>query len=350
MKILVLASNLRAIGGIQAYNRKFIDALRKEGEAVRIAELRSTSPLSKLRFVFCFFIEVIYNRPDFIFATNINFSPLAYFMRLLFKRPYIVTAYGIDIWNVQGVFWRKILCAARAVITISRYTKTRLLSVIAGLEEKNIILIPPPVDGTVFTPGSKNNALIQKYGISPEEKIILSVGRIDSSERYKGFDRVIRALSKVRTTCSARCVIVGDGDDVPRLHRIAEEEGVSHAVTIVGSVSEKELVDWYRSCDVFIMPSTGEGFGIVFIEALSCGKPVIGGNCDGSRDAILDGVAGLLINPKDISQIADAIVKVLRGEVNTNLQNPVFLRERALNVFGCQAFENKVKDFLSTVL
>ena len=142
----------------------------------------------------------------------------------------------------------------------------------------------------------------------------MSVSRLASSERYKGNDRVIRALPSVLTRYpDALYLVVGDGDDRPRLEALAAELGVTEKVRFVGLVSSEELPDYFRVADVFVMPSTGEGFGIVFLEAMACGIPVIGGNKDGSLDALADGVLGFAVDPENDEELVSAICSALRN-------------------------------------
>lgn len=112
-------------------------------------------------------------------------------------------------------------------------------------------------------------------------------------------------------TSDLRYLIVGDGDDRPRFESLADELGVRELVIFAGKVPSEELCDHYNLCDLFAMPSTGEGFGIVFLEALACGKPVIAGSKDASRDALLDGELGVLVDPEDPRELRDAIVAIL---------------------------------------
>jgi glycosyltransferase involved in cell wall biosynthesis len=138
-------------------------------------------------------------------------------------------------------------------------------------------------------------------------------------------------------------VIVGDGDDKPRLESMACERGVRHRVIFVGSVNENgngdepfALIDWYRTADVFVMPSTGEGFGIVFLEALACGLPVVAGNEDGSRDALLDGALGTIIDPMEKNQLIDAVLTAIDTTVNRD----------SLQIFSKDRFQQRVGQIL----
>src|SRR5207247_1514684 len=107
-------------------------------------------------------------------------------------------------------------------------------------------------------------------------------------------------------------LIVGDGDDRQRLEALASEFAVQDKVRFAGPVADEELADYYRLADVLVMPSTGEGFGIVFLEAMACAINVIGGNQDGSIDPLVDGAVGSAIDPEDSDELVSAISAALR--------------------------------------
>lgn len=143
-------------------------------------------------------------------------------------------------------------------------------------------------------------------------KTVLIVGRLDSSERYKGHRQLIAALPIVRKEVpGCRLLVVGDGDDKANLQMYAEHMGVAEAVTFTGTVTDEELETFYRTCSVFAMPSKNEGFGLVYVEAMAYGKPCIGGNQDAAKEIIVNGETGILVDPDDESQLAQALIKLL---------------------------------------
>ena len=146
----------------------------------------------------------------------------------------------------------------------------------------------------------------------------MTVSRLSSLERYKGHDRVIRTLPRVLDRHPDTIyLIVGDGDDRPRLESLAVECGVTKNVQFTGSVPPEELPDYFRLADVLVMPSAGEGFGIVFLEAMATGICVIGGSQDGSRDALCDGALGILVDPENGKELASAILAALDNPART---------------------------------
>ena len=139
---------------------------------------------------------------------------------------------------------------------------------------------------------------------------------------------------------------MGKGDDRERVEALSSVVGVRGLVTLAGFVSDHELADHYRLADVFAMPSTGEGFGIVFLEAMGCGTPVVAGNRDGSVDALGNGALGCLVNPNDIEAIAEGITRVLKKDGPPLWFDPPALRDATVRCFGRQAFRRNIQKAL----
>jgi phosphatidylinositol alpha-1,6-mannosyltransferase len=173
------------------------------------------------------------------------------------------------------------------------------------------------VDPDRFRPDADVSALRRRHAWAGK-RVILTLARV--VER-KGHDLVIRALPRIREQVSeVRYVIAGpdDGGETDRLRGLAEELGVGHAVEFTGGLSADEIPLYYNACEVYVMPSrevtrTGdtEGFGITFLEANACGKPVIGGRSGGVVDALEDGVTGFLVDPTDAEDLANRIILLL---------------------------------------
>ena len=146
---------------------------------------------------------------------------------------------------------------------------------------------------------------------------------------------------------NVKYILGGSGDDLPRLHALVAEEKLEEIVYLPGFIPEDELPDYYNLCDLFVLPSKKEGFGFVFLEALACGKPVIAGNKDGSVDAVLNGELGLLVDPDNVEEIKNAIVRVLTKNIPKNMLNNDYLRARVLQEYGFDSFKNRLEKILS---
>jgi len=181
--------------------------------------------------------------------------------------------------------------------------------------------------------------------------VILTVARLAEPERYKGYDQILRALPAIRAEIPGlKYIVVGEGEDRTRIEGLIRELNVCDSVVLAGGVSQRELVDYYNLCDVFAMPSKGEGFGIVYLEALVCGKPVLAGDRDGSSEPLQNGNLGTLVNADDVPQIASNLIRILREHGGSNgergMQDGQRLREETLRKFGLQSFKERVANLL----
>jgi glycosyltransferase involved in cell wall biosynthesis len=180
-----------------------------------------------------------------------------------------------------------------------------------------------------------------RYGLQEGERIILTVARLAAKERYKGYDRVIHALPAIREACGpVRFMLVGQGEDSQRVDALLSVLGIKSMVIMPGFVSDAELPAHYRLADVFAMPSTGEGFGIVFLESMACGTPVVAGNRDGSVDALDGGRLGRLVDPNDIHAITAGITAILKREGPPLWFDREGLRDATIRRFGQAAFRD----------
>ena len=211
-------------------------------------------------------------------------------------------------------------------IAVSDLTRRRFCAW-TGLPQEKIQLLFASYDPQLFYPAPKNQALIERYGL--QGKIVLmTMGRLDFSEQYKGFDEILGLLPALtREIPELGYLIVGEGNDRTRLQKKARSLGVADRVVFAGYVDEAEKADHYRIADVYVMPSRGEGFGIVFLEAMACGIPAVGSKLDGSREALAEGRFGILVDPGDREEIIEAIRASLAA---TRRKRPEGLEEFSL--------------------
>lgn len=347
MKILFLTANLERTGGIERYNRDLLRALQEFNQKTRLLSLKDSTFLSKIIFVLKTVRDILIFRPDSIFCAHINFSPLIYFLSNFFNLQYIVFTYGTEVWSLNNYWKIKALENAKMVVSISRYTAEKLKEQIEEVSGK-IFMLPNTIDGKRFYSKEKSAQLLAQYDLSEQDKIILTVARLSSLEKCKGYDTVIKALPLiVRAVPDVKYFLVGEGDDSQRIKGLVKSLNLENYVVLTGYVADQQLVDYYNLCDVFAMPSRQEGFGIVFLEALACGKPVLAGNVDGSRDALLDGKLGILINPDSVQEIAAALIKIFKKEAPPDLLDGHFLRKEVLEAYGFDKFKGGVAGLLA---
>jgi glycosyltransferase involved in cell wall biosynthesis len=342
-------------GGVQAYShflRRAVEGCLPAGTVRCRAKWPAghEAPWGTPGFAARLFISNLLRPAGLIVSTHINFAPVATALSRVRCQPYAVAAHGIEVWGALSEKRRHALSGAMEVWAVSRHTRDRLLAE-QGLSPGRVRVLPDTFEEDRFKPGPVPVDLRQRYGLTPVSKVIFSVGRLAATERYKGFDRIIAALPAILRQHPTACYLVaGRGDDQPRLEKIAATAGVRDRVIFAGFVPTTELCAHYQLCDVFAMPSTGEGFGIVYLEAMACGKPVLAGNQDGSTEPLMDGQLGALVNPTDVSHIAATLSDLLaQRHPNPLLFDPVELRRRVVAEFGFERFCERVKTALAAV-
>src|SRR6266700_2898119 len=285
----------------------------------------------------------VLERPDLIIAAHVNFTPIAHWLKRLLKIPFIAIGHGIEVWQIQRGQVRHALRRADLLLAVSEFTRKRM-AIALGISSDAIEVLPNTFDLEQFEPGPKPHFLLKRYGLRPDQPVILTVARLASAEQYRGYDQVLRALPTVkRVFPHVRYILGGRGSDRSRVSKLISELGLTDSVILAGYIPDYELRSFYNLCDVFAMPSKGEGFGIVFLEALACGTPVIAGNTDGSVDAVLNGRLGVLVNPENVDEIANALVQVLsKSHVLEALQQPEELRRGVIDAYGYNRFVERV--------
>jgi phosphatidylinositol alpha-1,6-mannosyltransferase len=257
-----------------------------------------------------------HGRIDVVFCGHLFMAPLAAAIARLVGAPLWIQVHGIEAWEELSALHRWSVESAALVTSVSRHTRRRLLAWV-GIDPARVKVLPNTVDQR-FRPGPKPAYLLERHD-GHGKKVLMTVSRLAASERYKGHDRVIRSLPRVLSEHPVTIyLVVGDGDDRPRLEALAAECGVAEQVRFAGRVPPDELPDYFRLADVFVMPSTGEGFGIVFLEAMATGIGVIGANQDGSLDALCDGALGTLVQPEGCEELASAIGNALDNKACTD--------------------------------
>ena len=318
-------------GGIAKYNRDLLNAMSSgRGGAYMTAIPRSSNKLSdydnkppqlfhdtrgvggKFRYGWNI-LNTIWSQSklDFVLAGHINLLPLAYLVAKSRGIPLWCIIYGIDAWKPnKNWFVNGLVAKVNGYISISHTTKSRFINW-SKVDPENVIVHPNCYDPIELGLGEKNGRLMERYGIQ-DRSVIMTMGRLATTERYKGIDEVLEILPDVvREMPEITYLIVGDGNDKGRLQNKSETLGLSKNVVFTGYVPENEKTEHFRLADGYIMPSKGEGFGFVLIEAMACGVPVVGSKLDGGREALRDGLLGNLVDPEKPDEIKDAILQVL---------------------------------------
>lgn len=346
-------------GGIEKFNRALMRAL----DSLDIVELEALSlhdnhhderylTADKFRTwnanarKFVMGVLGLLNSDDTLILGHINLAVIGRLVRTMKpKVKLVLICHGIEVWKPLSGSKKRILKLADQIWVVSNHTKQEIIKR-HGVPEEKIQILHNTIDPyfqypTTFT---KPNYLKERYGITPDTKVLFTLARLSSNEGYKGYDRVTEALARVNA--DVRYLIGGkaDDDERERMEKLIADLGLRDRVTLIGFIPDEELVDHYQLADYFIMPSTDEGFGIVFIEAMACGTIPIAGNADGSVDAVANGALGLVVNPLSVDEITEAI----SSEPNT-LPRGEALRNAVEERFGFDVFTANVGTLISSV-
>jgi glycosyltransferase involved in cell wall biosynthesis len=281
-------------------------------------------------------LTTIVPRRGIVFAAHVNLAPLAMSARLIPGRlKTVVVAHGIEMWTPLPARRRLALQAAQLVLATSRHTADKVVAV-QGVAASRVRRVPLAVDPALLP--SAGDVTDRADDAPPT---VLTVSRLESHEGYKGVGTLIEALRDVPPP--VRLMVVGDGDDRPRLERLARDLGLQERIRFLGTLPPPALAAAYHDCDVFALPSSGEGFGLVYVEAMAHGKAIVAAGAGGAADIVEDGVTGLLAKPLDAASVAAALRRLF---AEPRLRAALGQRGRALAVarYSFEAFQGRVAD------
>jgi phosphatidyl-myo-inositol dimannoside synthase len=360
IQLVGLFPDVLGIGGIQEVSRQTISALlnisTQSGWSFCVLGLNDPPRVheysagahkinfrgfgrSKVSFILATLLNAM-KKPRVVLAAHPNLAPPAAWMKRLAPRmKVIVMAHGVEVWQPLPPRRRAALLSADIVLAPSTSTVQKLTEV-QGVPPEKIRKVPWPLDPDVLNMADAPEPLPSLEGFPPSP-VILTVGRWAASEKYKGADDLIRALAQLRTVFPGlNLVAVGTGDDLPRLQKFAADLGVAGAVRFLTGLSKEDLAACYARADIFALPSTGEGFGLVFLEAMAFAKPIVAAAAGGSTDLVEDGVNGFLVPPRDQPALARALERLLRDQsLRATLGRrgaEIVRRKYAFNLFQAQ--------------
>jgi glycosyltransferase involved in cell wall biosynthesis len=272
---------------------------------------------NKIGFVLTSFFEGCKN--DIVLLSHVNLLLPAILIKLVKpKVKLVLIAHGIEVWRPVAAWKKKLLNKIDFFLPVSHFTKEKMKE-IYGLPEAKFLVMNNCLDPFLEQPlqQGKMPYLLERYGLNHEHQLLLTVSRMVDTEQYKGYDRVLESLpALIPEYPQLRYMLVGKYDEIEkkRLDVIIDKLGLHDRVIFTGFVPDAEMALHFKLANLFIMPSEKEGFGIVFIEAMFYGLPVIAGNKDGSVDALCNGELGTLVNPDDVTEIGLAIKNVLDNQ------------------------------------
>lgn len=313
--LVLLADRLDAGGGIAQYNRDLVDALQRvpDAEVAWACYVRNASdrvPGGSYARACTFALNALSQarrfRPSIIFCGHLHLAPLAAFIAARARAPLWLQCHGIEAWGRPPPLRRRAANGAHLVTCVSRHTM-RLVQQWISPTGARLRVLPNTIDERFAT---------QPRVTARRGPVLLTVGRLHEAERYKGHDRVIALLPALRQSYpGVRYVVAGSGSDSKRLLLLAGELGVADCVEFAGAVDRSRLESLYREADLMVMPSTGEGFGIAFVEAMASGTLALGLDCDGSIDALGDGELGVVASVQSLeASVREALDRAMDRE------------------------------------
>lgn len=341
-------------GGIAQFNRDFLRAVERSGFVESVVTLPrlglgSAPPdYPRLRQVpprfnrFGYSIGAVgaaIGQPvDVVISGHLYHGPLARRIADLKSARLVSVLHGTEIWKPVRKKHLYPLKGSDLVVCVSEDTKHRYLDQAGHEYEADVVVLPNTVDDR-FTPGDRRAARA-RFGLD-HLKVVLTVGRLDDRNGYKGHDRIIPVLARLKEQGRhVRYLIAGDGPDRLRLERLVSEAGLSDLVAFLGYVPHDSLPDLYRAVDLFALPSTGEGFGIVYLEAMACGTPAIGLDVGGAKEA-LEGLG--------VAVAEDDFEEALKRLLTSPALDRNYLANATTARFGKKIFAKKVQKILSNI-
>ena len=350
MRILALITDaFGGYGGIARYNADLFTAMsalssinevlilprigqdRVVEVSPNIRQLRPT--LARLPFAVKAFWQTLRWKPNVIYCGHLYHGRLAVLLAWISGAKLVSQLHGTEVWKALPPRHLRPLQQSDIVLCVSRDTRARYATQ-RGRCDNGVVLANTV--SSAFLPGDRQRArALFNLGT---DYVLLSVSRLDTRDGYKGHDRILAAMPHLLGADGTNVVylIAGEGQDRIRLERLAIQFGVADRVRFLGKVSEADLANLYRAADMFVLPSTGEGFGIVYLEAMACGTPAMGLATGGTFDPLSDGELGTLV-PLE-ADLATALAAAIARE----RPDPIELSRKVSLRFGTDAFRLRV--------
>jgi glycosyltransferase involved in cell wall biosynthesis len=258
-------------------------------------------------------------KPDIIHGHGPSVSQdIGLLLSKILRIPMVTTYHAsIDLRRTISRIYMKfcvsiVLRNMQKVIVTSKSTYYKMQNK-TGIHRSNIVFIPVGVYYDIFNNVQNANVIRQKFDLK-EKKIVLFVGRLDNRHLYKRLDLLIKSITLVKKKIqNIHLMVVGDGDNISQYRLLVQSLGIQNDVSFHTNVRDDELPYWYLAADVFVLPSPSdeEGFGIVLLEAMSAGIPVITSDACGGAFSIQEGKSGLLYKAYDINDLSCKIITIL---------------------------------------
>jgi phosphatidylinositol alpha-1,6-mannosyltransferase len=254
---------------------------------------------NRVSFVLAAMVTAVTRRPVLVYCDHLHLAPISALAARIVGARLVIHLHGIEIWKRPSLLRRHAIEAADLLLCVSRDTRQRALSHFEIPSERVVVLNNTCDIGV----GGNGDEADSDTFAGNRSSTLLTVSRLDIRERYKGHEHVFDAMVSLRARgVELSYEIAGDGDDRSRLEELARARGLSEHVRFLGQVPPDDLPGLYRSSRVFVMPSSGEGFGIAFLEAMMMATPAVGLAKAGANDALSDGVIGIATTLEDLPE------------------------------------------------
>jgi phosphatidylinositol alpha-1,6-mannosyltransferase len=338
--LLCMTSLAPERGGIPAVNRNIVRALQGEtsdGRPIELHALLFNDDTPHLDPVYlqnaeCFRAEACASRrwkflrrylsvcrrwqPELVIVDHLHLAAIPWLCRPLTGKDYVLFCHGVEFDEPLSALRVKAFRGACRRLCNSRFTAHRLQVRFPGVQAEPCELGLDDLS-LVGDTNARIAFLPDAFGTPRQltQHTILIVSRLAGGERYKGHDELIRAMPALREALpTAQLVIAGDGTDRERLTAMARNSTCGDAILFAGFVPGNDLAALFRQARLFAMPSRAEGFGLVYLEAMSFGKPCIASRVDGGAEVVADGVTGILVDPDDRNELRNALERLLRDD------------------------------------
>jgi phosphatidylinositol alpha-1,6-mannosyltransferase len=304
------------------------------------------SPIDKVLFPARLMYEQMTGGVDWLLFDQLGLARAQRLVPRRFRRPYAVFLHSVEVWQPLSSLRRVVLTDARVRLANSHYTVSRIAEANPDLGSINVCHLSLPPGELRHDEKHVDRDLLNR--VRPNSVII--VGRMEKGEGHKGHDRLIQAWPLVQEKVTgAQLVVVGDGSQRPQLQAEIHRRGVASNVLITGRVNESTLHALYSRAAVFAMPSSGEGFGLVFLEAMENSLPCIGSTRDATREVVVDGETGMLVDPADVGRLAECIITLLEN-APLRLRMGRAGKERVRRAFSFDQFKASVVTALEPLI
>jgi phosphatidylinositol alpha-1,6-mannosyltransferase len=376
MNVLYLTPGCFDKGGISRYARYQVTALREIAGPSNVAVYSLLGPdadsfeshfdtewyaggntwRAKTELALRAALRALRSRPDVVIAGHVNLSGLALLTARAVGAKLVLNVYGLEVWSGLRRDASFGLTGAHHVISDCHFTAGYLED--QGLRRAGTTrVIWDCVDLGRFKPGRPSDEVLARYGIPTRERSInlLTLGRLSKVSKYKGYERLLEIFARLaKSIPTLTLIFAGRGDLIPILREQAVRRGVLHRVVFTGSVREDDLPDVYRSAHIFSLVTErgvgrGEGIPLTPLEAAASGVPVIVGNQDGSREAIVDGESGRILNPADLAE-HEQVIRTLATDPSIRDTMARAARQRMESHFAYPSFREKHRDALKAWL